>query len=212
MILYDYREEGADNMEFGFAIKYLRKGKIKYTQADLAEAIGVDRSYIGSLETNKRTPSLSTLIKIANSLGVTLRTLINLSVLNELLDKYTLPTGNNSQEIISNEQIEAIGTPEAYAFRDVYITFDKTNFHNHLGEFLDAIELRTKQYQDNKTPSNTKIEPVTSINNISLSKIINKGVKKENKVLFKNTLLTDGQLLGLNQYLEAITNQNNGGV
>ena len=72
--------------------------------------------------------------------------------------------------------------------------------------------MRTKQYQDNKTPSNTKIEPVTSINNISLSKIINKGVKKENKVLFKNTLLTDGQLLGLNQYLEAITNQNNGGV
>lgn len=199
-------------MEFGFAIKYLRNSNTKYTQADLAKAIGVDRSYIGGLETNKRTPSLTTLIKIAENLGVTLRTLVNLSTLNDLLEKYTVPTGNNSQELIPNEKIEAINTPEAYAFRDVYNKFDKTNFHNHLGEFLDLIEIRTKLYESNKVFPETKVELKPSIDGISLSEIIDKGVKQEDKVFYKDNLLTDGQLLGLNQYLEAITNQKTGGA
>lgn len=199
-------------MEFGFAIKYLRNSNTKYTQADLAKVIGVDRSYIGGLETNKRTPSLTTLIKIAENLGVTLRTLINLSVLNDLFDKYTVPTGNDSQDLIPNEKIEAINTPEAYAFRDVFNGFDKTNFHNHLGEFLDLIEMHTKLYESNEILPNAKVELKTSINGISLSEIIDKGVKQEDKVFYKDNLLTDGQLLGLNQYLQAITNQKTGGA
>jgi transcriptional regulator with XRE-family HTH domain len=199
-------------MNFGFAIKYMRKKNTEYTQADLAKVIGVDRSYIGGLETNKRTPSLNTLIKIADNLNVTLRTLINLSVLDELYEKYTIPTGNSSQRIISNDKIEAINTYEAYAFRDLYPSLHKTNFHNHIGAFLDDLELRTKQYESNEVLPIINTKEKIPVNSSSLSEIIDKGIEQDNIVLFRNNELTDAQLLGLNHYLEAITNQKNGGV
>lgn len=199
-------------MNFGFAIKHLRKSKPKYTQADLAEAIGVDRSYIGGLETDKRTPSLPTLIKIADNLGVSLRTLINLSMFQELYEKYTIEY-NNSRKILSDEEINAIGSPEAFAFRDVYNNTDWKNLYNHLGDFLDKIELQTKQYESNIMEPHSKENNSVTSNVIDISTIIHEGITKEKDVIFKKQQLTDGQLLGLNQYLLAITNTNeNGGV
>ncbi|MFW7419744.1 helix-turn-helix domain-containing protein [Vagococcus fluvialis] len=193
-------------MKFGFAIKHFRKIKPKYTQADLAEAIGVDRSYIGGLETDKRTPSLSTLIKIADNLDVSLRTLINLSMYQELYEKYTIES-NNTRKILSDEEIDSIGSAEAFAFRDVYNETDKTNLYNHLGDFLDKIELRTRQYESCSTATHSVEKTNITSNEVDVSTIINVGINKEKNILFKKQQLTDGQLLGLNQYLNAITKQ-----
>lgn len=200
-------------MNFGFAIKYLRKKKPKYTQADLAEAIGVDRSYIGGLETNKRTPSLPTLIKIADNLGVSLRTLINLSIFEDLCQKYTVVTDDNSRNLLSDEEIDSIGTSEAFAFRDVCNNTDWKNIYKHLGGFLDSMELRTKQYESKSVVSFTREQINIPSSSVDISTIIHEGITKEKDVFFKEQQLTDGQLLGINQYLLAITNTiKNGGV
>ncbi|MFW7361663.1 helix-turn-helix domain-containing protein [Vagococcus fluvialis] len=199
-------------MKFGFAIKHFRKIKPKYTQADLAEAIGVDRSYIGGLETDKRTPSLSTLIKIADNLDVSLRTLINLSMYQELYEKYTIES-NNTRKILSDEEIDSIGSSEAFAFRDVFNETDIANLHNHLGDFLDKVELRTRQYESGSIATHSVEKNNIPSNEVDIASIINVGINKEKNILFKKQQLTDGQLLGMNQYLQAITNTiENGGA
>jgi hypothetical protein len=88
----------------------------------------------------------------------------------------------------------------------------KTNFHNHIGAFLDDLELRTKQYESNEVLPIINTKEKIPVNSSSLSEIIDKGIEQDNIVLFRNNELTDAQLLGLNHYLEAITNQKNGGV
>ena len=57
--------------EIGLRIKQERN-KRRMTQEKLAESAGVNESYIGQLERGAKNPSLETLIKIANALGVTL--------------------------------------------------------------------------------------------------------------------------------------------
>jgi transcriptional regulator with XRE-family HTH domain len=53
----------------GRIIRKRRKSK-KLTQLELADRVGVDRSYIGHIELGERSPTISTLKKIARSLGV----------------------------------------------------------------------------------------------------------------------------------------------
>lgn len=55
----------------GKRIKQSRETK-KFTQEKLAEAIGVSTVYISHLEIGSKTPSLETLIKISNTLEVSI--------------------------------------------------------------------------------------------------------------------------------------------
>lgn len=55
----------------GLKVKEFRKRQ-KFTQEKLAEIIGVDNGYISKLEVGQNFPSISTLEKIANALGVEL--------------------------------------------------------------------------------------------------------------------------------------------
>lgn len=51
--------------------------KRTYTQEQLAELVGVSDAYIGQIERGERNPTLETLIKIANQLGVTIDYLLH---------------------------------------------------------------------------------------------------------------------------------------
>ena len=63
-------------MKLGENIKRLRKKK-KWSQTDLAEKIGSHLSHVNRIETGKYRPSLPVLIKLAESLEVSLDTLVN---------------------------------------------------------------------------------------------------------------------------------------
>lgn len=54
---------------FGEVLKKYRK-KAKLSQEELALSCGLDRTYIGLLERSKRQPTLSTIFKIAEVVGV----------------------------------------------------------------------------------------------------------------------------------------------
>jgi transcriptional regulator with XRE-family HTH domain len=56
-------------------IKQLRK-KRKMSQAALAEAAGISRTYLARLETFRHDPTLSTLEKLAKALGVPIARLL----------------------------------------------------------------------------------------------------------------------------------------
>ncbi|MGB3945974.1 MAG: helix-turn-helix transcriptional regulator [Candidatus Saccharimonadales bacterium] len=53
---------------FGKRVRELRKAK-KLSQSQLADKVGVDRSYIGLLERGERNPSLEVIADIAKALG-----------------------------------------------------------------------------------------------------------------------------------------------
>ncbi|RJQ35785.1 XRE family transcriptional regulator [Candidatus Microgenomates bacterium] len=57
--------------KLGERIKELRK-KLNMTQEDLAFKVGVDRSYMGFVERGEKNPTLDKLIKISQSLKVSL--------------------------------------------------------------------------------------------------------------------------------------------
>lgn len=57
--------------KFGERLKELR-GKHNLTQEDLADKVGVDRSYMGFLERGEKNPTLRNLIRIAKSFDVSL--------------------------------------------------------------------------------------------------------------------------------------------
>jgi transcriptional regulator with XRE-family HTH domain len=60
---------------FGEAVRLVRKGR-GWSQEQLAEAAGLDRTYISGLERGTRNPALSTQERIAAALGVTLHELL----------------------------------------------------------------------------------------------------------------------------------------
>jgi transcriptional regulator with XRE-family HTH domain len=53
-----------------------RRQTLKMTQQELAEAIGVTPQHISAIEQDKRDPSLSSLAKLAEELGVTIDYLV----------------------------------------------------------------------------------------------------------------------------------------
>ena len=57
--------------KFGMRVKKLRKEK-DMSQEELAFQIGVDRSYMGFVERGERNPTLDKIVKIANSLNISL--------------------------------------------------------------------------------------------------------------------------------------------
>ncbi len=54
---------------FGLAIKSIREEK-GFTQFDLWDKCGIDRSYLSDIERGRRNPSLNTIIQIAQGLEV----------------------------------------------------------------------------------------------------------------------------------------------
>lgn len=59
-----------DYKKLGKRIKTIRKERA-LTQEKLAEMTGLSNNYISNIETNRSIPSIDTLLKICNSLGVT---------------------------------------------------------------------------------------------------------------------------------------------
>lgn len=55
--------------KFGENLKKIRLEK-KMSQGDICRTLGVDRGYISNLETGKRNPTLLTIKRIADALGV----------------------------------------------------------------------------------------------------------------------------------------------
>jgi transcriptional regulator with XRE-family HTH domain len=58
-------------VKFGRAVRALRE-EADYSQEGFADAIGVHRTYMGTLERGKGNPSLDVIAKIARGLGITL--------------------------------------------------------------------------------------------------------------------------------------------
>ena len=56
--------------KLGPNLKRIRTKK-KMSQGDIARAIEVHRAYVSGIETGKRNPTLATIEKLANALGVT---------------------------------------------------------------------------------------------------------------------------------------------
>lgn len=56
----------------GDKLKKIRRLK-GYTQKSLAEALGMDRTYINSIENGHKTPSLALLERIAGELGCSIK-------------------------------------------------------------------------------------------------------------------------------------------
>lgn len=63
-------------VRFGLRVKELRKS-LGITQEELAERAEVSKDYIGLIERGLRSPSLTTIAKLAESLGVTIAQLFN---------------------------------------------------------------------------------------------------------------------------------------
>lgn len=55
---------------FGKKVRELRKAR-GFSQLELSEKVGIDRSYMGFLERGERNPSLEVITKIAKALDVT---------------------------------------------------------------------------------------------------------------------------------------------
>lgn len=55
--------------KLGQNLKRIRTKK-KMSQGDIARALGVHRAYVSGIETGKRNPTLATIEKLANALGV----------------------------------------------------------------------------------------------------------------------------------------------
>ena len=64
------------NKDFGKRVAELRK-KAGYSQEQFAFKCGVDRTYVGVVERGDKSPTLNTIDKIANALGITKSELFN---------------------------------------------------------------------------------------------------------------------------------------
>ena len=61
--------------QFGNNLKRIRTEK-KMSQGDIVRATGIDRSYVSALESGKQNPTLDTIKKIAQALGVSMDQLL----------------------------------------------------------------------------------------------------------------------------------------
>jgi transcriptional regulator with XRE-family HTH domain len=62
-------------VRLGNRVRALRK-KHRWTQVELAEMLGIDRSYLSEIETGKKDPSLRVLKTIADGFGLSLSRLL----------------------------------------------------------------------------------------------------------------------------------------
>ena len=69
-------EKNEINFRFGIRMRELR-ARYDISQEELALKSELNRTYIGDIERGEKTPSLITLSKIANGLGITLKELFD---------------------------------------------------------------------------------------------------------------------------------------
>ena len=69
-------EKNEINVRFGIRMRELR-ARYDISQEELALKSELNRNYIGDIERGEKTPSLITLSKIANGLGITLKELFD---------------------------------------------------------------------------------------------------------------------------------------
>ena len=62
--------------KLGANMRRIRLGK-DMTQGDICRKLGLDRAYISNLESGKKNPTLATIEKIANALGIKASDLLN---------------------------------------------------------------------------------------------------------------------------------------
>lgn len=60
-----------ERTRLGLRVRFLRL-KAGFSQEDLADACGLDRTYVGGIERGERNPSLKNIAKLASVLNVTL--------------------------------------------------------------------------------------------------------------------------------------------
>jgi transcriptional regulator with XRE-family HTH domain len=65
-----------ENIAFGKRVAELRKNA-GYSQEQFAFKCDVDRTYIGTIERGEKSPTLNTIVKIANALGISKSELFN---------------------------------------------------------------------------------------------------------------------------------------
>lgn len=65
-----------ESIAFGRRVAELRK-KAGYSQEQFAFKCEVDRTYIGTIERGEKSPTLNTIAKIANALGISKSELFN---------------------------------------------------------------------------------------------------------------------------------------
>jgi len=70
-----YMDKKQLSQAIGKKIKVIRE-KQKLSQEELGEKAGLHRTYIGYIEVGRYTPSVYTLFRIANALGVELKELV----------------------------------------------------------------------------------------------------------------------------------------
>lgn len=66
-----------------------RRLSVKFTQGMIAELSGLSPVYISNIENNKKKPSLESVIKIANALGITVDELLTRNLLSHPSDYQT---------------------------------------------------------------------------------------------------------------------------
>lgn len=66
----------AENIAFGKRVAELRKNA-GLSQEQFAFMCNVDRTYIGTIERGEKSPTLNTIVKIANALGISKSELFN---------------------------------------------------------------------------------------------------------------------------------------
>lgn len=59
----------------GEEVKRLREKK-GYTQEQFAELLGIHRTYVNQIENNKKTPSFTLMVRIAEALGVSVKKIL----------------------------------------------------------------------------------------------------------------------------------------
>ena len=101
-------------MTLGERIKYARNQK-EMTQDELGKLIGISRSFVNHLETDRKKPSLETLIKLAKTLEVSLDFLAEEDVkliLRDFLPKDLQKEQQTAYAVVVDKAIEAEITPE----------------------------------------------------------------------------------------------------
>lgn len=63
-------------MTFGQNLKAIRK-RMKLTQTEMAERIGISQSYLADIEHNRKNISLAVVLRIAKGLNISVNELIN---------------------------------------------------------------------------------------------------------------------------------------
>lgn len=71
-----YTREDIREMTFGQNLKAIRK-RMKLTQTEMAERIGISQSYLADIEHNRKNISLAVVLRIAKGLNISVNELIN---------------------------------------------------------------------------------------------------------------------------------------